>query len=858
MPDWQIIIEDETTGRGRKPLPAPAPQRSRWRWLLLAGSVLLLAVVGVITLQAQRERGQAAIRQDLTAFLFEEETLRAGGRRSEAGHLLAPTAPARWRRDYWATFAPPAEPVRPRALELGPIAFDGRCATVDVEADGQPQVRHYCLGEAGWQRAPLPSTAWGSTPTAINFSNGVTLQFYERDQPFAEALVPDLRRLFELLAEAPDGDEALTGLLLRIEPADLESPLLRQAAGEIVVNSPLLAQPVPPRDLSAAAEVRLALAQAILAQAEPAPPAEPQVPGYLRFRLALREVTAIQLMLPPEAQRQLRDEWKSGRDGPWRSPFQIYPPREPPFPSETLRLTALLTADYIQQRWGLKMLLDLDRLLRIDQTGGWDELFLSTLQRPTIALDNEAEFYTAHGLRLLSTTWRAEDTMPPPLPLTVSLQQRLVAPAGWQRLLGQPLAGSDLTPLVVDFPDTLEVSTLDNGSLSLPCLPPGSQLEIRGEWLEMRRRLKADKLTLVKVQLAKVAPVEAIPLAYLGEPFTEQNSTESSRVYPGTASYLQARHPQVSQALLALRPDGTVQRLIRLSPSLAVTPLPTPAGERPHFLFEWHLPDCQRSWLIHIEPVQGQLNFWHSPPQPVRWMWRSDQAAPVFATRRDDGPGYDIYRALSPFTGSTLGHANAAMGFIGWHLEQSRLVATNASQGETFVGLLDWDSGYVEQLAPPYDQTLRSPSLSPDGAWLAHLGRINNFHGPSNRVDVLEVATGRERPWLQLAERERIAGSTWSNDPSRPRLAILAEPVDEADFNPTRLLLVQPDRPGEALLAGEAGPGERWSTPVFCGDGSLLVRVEREGQYDLRRVGPGVAAETLFTSAKSFWPLACP
>ncbi|MCB0154012.1 MAG: hypothetical protein KDF65_04380, partial [Anaerolineae bacterium] len=587
MPDWQIIIEDETTVRGRNPLPEPAAAGNRWRWLLLAGSVLLLAVVGVITLRAQRERGQMGMRQDLTAFLFKEETLRAGGQLTEAGHLLAPTAPARWRRDYWATFAPAAEPVRPRALELGTIAFDGRCAIVDVEAAGQPQVRHYCLGQAGWQRAPLPPAAWGSIPSAINFSNGVTLQFYERDQAFAEALVPDLRRLFELLAEAPGGGEALTGLLLRIEPDDLENPLLHQAAGEIVVNSPLLAQPVPLRGLTPAAEVRLALAQAILAQAGPASPVEPGLPGHLRFRLALREVMAMELMLPPEAQRQLRDEWKSGRDGPWRSPFQIYPPREPPFPSETLRLTALLTADYIQQRWGLKMLLDLDRLLRIDQAGGWDDLFLGTLQRPTIALDNEAEFYTAQGLRLLSTTWRAEDTMPPPLPLTVSMQQRLVAPAGWQRLLGQPLTGTDLTPLVVDFPDALEVNTPDNGSLALPCLPPGSQLEVRGEWLEMRRRLAADQLTLVKVQLAEVAPLDTEPLAYLvaGQPFAEQNPAEESRIYPGTAAYLQARRQREAEALLALRPKGTVQRLTRLSPSLAVTALPTPAGERPQFLF---------------------------------------------------------------------------------------------------------------------------------------------------------------------------------------------------------------------------------------------------------------------------------
>ena len=89
MSDWQIIDSDQFIKSGSK---QPFNPRSYRPWLYVAGAIFILAVVGIGIVYRQRLQRQAAIEEDLNAFILEEESLRFLGHSDRITELIIPAA----------------------------------------------------------------------------------------------------------------------------------------------------------------------------------------------------------------------------------------------------------------------------------------------------------------------------------------------------------------------------------------------------------------------------------------------------------------------------------------------------------------------------------------------------------------------------------------------------------------------------------------------------------------------------------------------------------------------------------------------------------------------------------------------
>jgi hypothetical protein len=292
MTEWQIIESDDFPQASPEKLPTP---RRRLEWGLLAGVLILfLSLTALFTLRQQRAQNQSALQEDLSAVIFEEETHRSLGRPDEVFILAA--APLSWKRAYRHTFEnkqtdPTAPQYSPGDIQLAEIEFfDGECAVVTVsEAAWIPfpdPIRTYCMTGQGWGRAPLPAAVWGNQQPPYLFSNGVRLQFRERDRAFAQTLAQELEKFFSQINRLPVwstvSPELVTfdGLEISIEPQDMQPPLILADAQRIIINSPELATPYSlAPDLATFADsdsatfsgetaTRLALAKALLLRAD--------------------------------------------------------------------------------------------------------------------------------------------------------------------------------------------------------------------------------------------------------------------------------------------------------------------------------------------------------------------------------------------------------------------------------------------------------------------------------------------------------------------------------------------------------------------------------------------------------------
>ena len=859
MTDWQIVIEDKDFSD-----PSPAdPERPGgsipWRWLLFGAALAtVLFVLGWTIIREQRQRGQANLRTDLTAVIFEEETLRANQDRVRAESLIVSSARQMWRTAYWRNFSQPNQ-VGPGVVRLAAVDFDGRCALVDVDIDGLRTVRTYCLEDQRWRRAPVPSDAWGYERLAVNFSNGVTLRFFARDEAFAEMVTVDLQQFFQSLENILGPQPSFRDLQVFIDPHDLGQPLVVDTPRTVILNSPWLVSRADIGILPSDVAVRLALMQTLLRRSGPSSEQlSEDLPGADLFLEAANIVGAMSLTLSPATYDTVRDGWQETVQDGWNSPFLVrLATEDDPSTLEQRQATAQLMADYIYRRWGLKALLQI--VHQMPETDSWDDLFRTVIERPAVVLDNEALLYTTNGFQVLSTLWRHEPIMPPDFPVQVTLRQTDPDPSDLRLIVASATQAADL---VVEVEPDLEVTTPPGLPLSLSCLPAGTTLEIEGRWLEVQRRLAASHIAVRQAPLRSIHPAPADTVAYLvaGELFDEQALETIHPVYPGTSAYLVARRAPLAQALLALDSDGVLHVLTPLSPTLQVFPLPVTAEATPHFLFKRDAPNCERSWFYHYQPGQGVVRQWLGPASPSQWVWRADQQAPLFFGYGAGRPQHRIYEAATGLALEQIGRTNAPMRFLGWHTDRQQVVATTSSLGETFVGLLDWETGFIKRLAPPYDRAFRSPRLSPDGRWLAHLSGMQKLSEPSPRVNLLNVADGVEITLIQADRGQGLDSIRWSFDPVRPKLAALVGPLGEQDkiFRPTQIFVVSPDRPAEVTMITQAEAGERLATPIFCSDGALLYRVIQEGRHHLRRQRPGSAAKTLLVTDQPFWPLGCP
>ena len=153
MAEWQILDSDDFPEISPDEQETP-PSRSRWGWVVLAGGILaFLIVVGYTTLRERQVERRTAVRDDLEAIIFEEETQQFLGNAEQAIELMLPHSPDRWQQAYQQTFSGDEIRPPPGSTQLNDISFDGTCAVVNVTLVNSEQVRVYCLHGEGWRRA---------------------------------------------------------------------------------------------------------------------------------------------------------------------------------------------------------------------------------------------------------------------------------------------------------------------------------------------------------------------------------------------------------------------------------------------------------------------------------------------------------------------------------------------------------------------------------------------------------------------------------------------------------------------------------------------------------------------------------
>jgi hypothetical protein len=383
------------------------------------------------------------------------------------------------------------------------------------------------------------------------------------------------------------------------------------------------------------------------------------------------------------------------------------------------------------------------------------------------------------------------------------------------------------------------------------CLGSGAELELYGKWLEISRRLQARQLIVHPGAPISLQPAPADSLAYLIVDLPPEElkklAAPDPRSYPVAGGF--------TQLVVALRPDQTLQPLFRLTPELKLFPLPIGAGEPVHFLVQIDLPRCERHWLGRYEPAQGLSGQWFTPQFRMQWVWQADRAAPLFFKRSQDRQSYQIYEAGQVTTFHQPGFSDAPIWFMGWHMPTRQVIPVRFQLGKDNVALLNPGSGQISLVGQPPFHALQRHGLSPDGNWLAYPAGMPNLSKPPTRFELLNLANGSETDLLQLEVDEELRSFAWSPYLSQPLLVILTGSLDGHTPPSSRLLLVRPDRPGQAFeLASDIALAE----PVFCSDGSLLYRAGQEARYQLLKQHPGRPAETLLTLDHPFKLLACP
>ena len=848
MSEWRTVTTEENLHYSRT--------SSHRRWLTWPGIiVIILLIAGLLTLRQQRASRQAALREDLKAHIFQEETELFLGNEARAAELMITNAPLGWKRAYRRLFSLGKAKSPPGPLEIDEVEFDGQCALVTLTLGDDPQLRAYCLSQQQWRRAPVSKAAWGEAERVTTLENGAQLRYWPRDQRFAEALTADLNRCLETLRQHNIGDPAkIVPFEILIEPHDLQGPLILIEDHYLILNSPWLASARPEQGLSGETAVRLALVEALLQQARPDKVSS--LPGATQFVAGLRSVIAMELLLSPAHQAELLEFWRSHLEPEWTSPFfaELLDPAHPN-PNFQMEWTARLAAHYLFTQKDMAALLRL--VNKIPEATSWDQLFQAEFGRSTIALEQEMVQY-AYGRAVdIGVSGLAPSSSLSLPSFKGTLSQLEIGPAGQGRLYLE-VSGQDW-PLPVELPPELWVQTARGDSLAPGCLTPGTQVEVKGNWLELQRRLEAtqvfvqDEITPVELE---PAPAETVAYLIQGED-VEPGEPVDNGADSITQPALKPNYLSDLRTLMALQPNGTFHSLLLLNPSAQVIQLPMTPENRLQLLLILNQPGCDRAWFVLYRPDQGVVGQWLAPPEPMQWLWRADKQDFIFFKANSRRLVYEIYSSTDSFLPELLRTADLPLLFVGWNTQNGQLVTHISHLQEAYLGLFDLASGAIT--SRPHDSPLKYYTPSPGGNWLAYLNWSRE--GPLQRLEVLNMSDQSEATLLvELLGDYALWPPVWSMNLNDPKIAILGGPVipDQVHPFPKWLILADPNYPNGKLPLAEALEGEALAYPIFCADGSIAYRVAREGEYRFIHYNYGSTRETWLTTNWPFLPLACP
>ncbi len=828
MAQWELIIDDEAFPESTpEQQPKPSPKRSkRWFWAL--GFLLLCLVVGSLIFRNRVTAQRAAIQADLTARIFEEENLRLYNDQSAINRLIISDAPESWQISYRRNFPLLVESIS--QVEITDLTFDGTCALVNVTLSNIPQIRNYCFIEQKWQRAPVTEDHWGAVQAIIVLDSGLQIRVFNEDQAFGEALAQDLDLFFEQLNRwGFEISPSLTTLQISIEPHDLDDVIVAERENRLVLNSPKVL-PFNGRDPSEVV-TRLALGNFLLDQINPAIE-NSDLPDVGRVQDALQDVIVTQLLTPNYM--PLRQEiWLTEIDGQWASPFFTdLALIENYNVTERAKLTSRLAMNYIFQEKDLDTLGQI--LQNLPQTTSWDVLL------QTLTEQNAIEFEQHLATRILpkQSILIEESLVAPTLPITVTLTEPIIEP---QFIKAKYL--DQRHPLRLDVAKDILLQTPTKTPLSWDCIIRNERVTVSvdGTWLEANRRIAVDQIILTEVvpPLLPSAPTDTI--AYL---------IDGTRAAP--------------QSLIALANDGTIDYLSAIWPGLQFSPLPQAPDQPLQILFIVTPSNCEdRQWFVLYDPTQGVIQQWLSPPETIRSVWRADQRDIIFSTQSLGETQQMLYqssKSLFPKPLLELANGRPSYNFFGWNIDNQQLVFSRNWVGDTLINFLDIDTGEALPLLRPRFQPPRGRRLTPDGRWFSYMAGVRDAVGPPDTLMVIDLNNEVEPIRFGIESDTGLTSPRWSNHLGQTRLAVLTGPNTAIhSIEPNRLWLIDFDQPDPTFeIIVQAAQDEKLASPVFCGDGSLLYVVERDGEFHLQQQHPHLRAKTLLTQSRAFYPIACP
>jgi hypothetical protein len=851
MLDWQVFKEDDSSSALAE-REVPPSRRKRWRlWLALL--LFFLLISGAVVALRLKERNEA-IEADVEKFVRYEEQQRFFGLKELKGQLVVPRVSENWEEAYLNTFVEPDE-AQPFEVEIAEIelhegeglAFD---ALVSLRLNGQAQIRLYQLHGRRWKRAPLSEALWGEERYLQIPLHSMTIFYQARDEEFVQRLAQELPAL---LANWPNS----TRKIIRVGPREFGEPILLQNETEVTLNSPLLVS--PKGELDSERRVRFALADALLAEANPdsAPDRAPDgsLEGVMRFRAASRALVILHWLLPHELiPRQL---WQEKLTEGWFSPFlaesssseqanlslsSLWEPR----PSEA---AALLTADYLYQTQGHEILVALASQLSGAQS--WDSVFEPALARYAIELEADVQAFMRD--EELPTPQRSE----PPISLPMTVKMLDIEPRTNNLLVKVPHREE---PLSIEAAHATLLAP-DGSSFSPNCASLYQDITIEaGDWLDVGQQLKAHKMTLPQLAPSISPPSDitlapADTLAYLTERTIGENGhLEGIRV-------------------LALKEEGSRTPLATFPTTLEIVWNRQGNQQSSRLLLKLAMPDCEQVWLFLYEPRGGITKQWLTSPD---WAVGSTQMAWIgenilfFARSREEvSSGVDDlwqYSLLTRQTESLVrpqGQLERNTRPLGWHSANKQIVALESNRT---INLIDLASGNVADQIPLSTAEPSHFTLNEDGNYLSYTEGAEAETSQEPSIHILNL-TSRENAHL-LAGREGDGLFPAYGAEFTARLLVVSQAVKAQEEASKRLLTIDPIALQISVVSkidDSTFLRSQLTNALTCSDNRVLFVIERqeecdEGsckQHELQLWQHDGQIKSLLVSDEPIYPLAC-
>ncbi|RUA16231.1 MAG: hypothetical protein DSY55_04595 [Clostridia bacterium] len=565
-------------------------QKQMPRWLrivlkslaaLLTLAIIIAAIIGWRYYVTHRRLQRA-----LSTVINHEEYVRSLGGINAVSDLIIPDAPENWRFRYLSSVRARKSLVPP-TIRVKTVAYDNFEARVRLSVNGTLQFRQYQLQQdQSWKRAPFTATEWGKE-RSIKASDDVEIVYHNRDKDFAKALAREYPDLIKMMPEM-----GLSPGVKRVEivPGEFGDLIQLSADGKtLLLNSPHvdLIYTVP-QDISPQHMLKLALAHKVIGDARKQNAVVSALPGAARVQNAIDDVLAWR-WATGEISDDTLSVWARTLKGRWVSPVTGLPPNLiTQLPTEAPDAAARLMMAWLLRKEGPGALYDLTK--QLPDAHSWDEAYEGAVGRPAFLVERAA----ALVMRNPDAPWPDWPTLPPAAP-PQTLTLLSTAPDANGRLLGQLATGEVI--LLQPGPD-VAFTMQDGSTLAYECVAPGTQVKVKGAWLDSDLWLQVNAIELDQAILPLALQTPAQDPQTFAEAWRYQEENRTGYTF--------------QLALVQLFPGAVVNAIAH--PSTIPYPYPPTLSRIPPLLvWQQKTAHCDRNWMVAYDPGQGVVGAWLAP-----------------------------------------------------------------------------------------------------------------------------------------------------------------------------------------------------------------------------------------------------